>query len=689
MRKTVLILSLAIIATFIAQQLMLPTAAGEAVVNNQHSAIDTENLLTQPDDENENSRNCILYPDGAGPAIGSGGGGVGDGSTAHGELTWASATSELVALGATRGVSVLGNAPTVALVIVDDFASTQKFPYYELWAVGAPTQTLLMMGVDIEEFSTAEASARIGEAIAALGAQGVEDVVVNMSWLILPCDVAGELNILTYLDRICQAEGDERAQLSALLGSIAESLTFEQLCAISSDLQDDDSSGDGSGGDGSGGDGNGGDGNGGDSAQAPSGQLVDDPSELFTVRSLNGDALFTATGSDPLAAALTANLQQTQGERFAELLARFYDYLNQLIEREQLSEEQLPELLPEITPFLTPPALDEIMRVCQEIGELSIEELPPNARLLVERLRNNEALDEGLLCEIMGAELPTTEPIIIAPVPVITPTPDPRAPAEQLRDALREGTAFQIEEAELRQIEAVLARGAIRDLYLSTEQIDSALRTGDFFNDDPLSNLITTSSPAPVSPLTTPTPGNGSESAEASEPRVMFIAAAGNSGLLFPFVPALLDNVISVSTVDGRRYTSNSGEIVMPGWHPNGIDEGSSFAAPRLSAWTAVHLLMGDTSITRRDENICQAIRASGTANPGEVTSRILSAFSYLNEQGQVEPAQATGSGTLPPPPFSWEERMSCPKDMPNLSTRAWCKDISLKTALRVACELP
>ncbi len=682
MKKALLTLSLVFIVALTALYIAPLNVVGTTLTESQSLPVAPETLQTPTP---EVPANCVFYPDGAGPAYGSGGGGTGDGPTAHGELTWASATSELVALGATRGVSGLGEAPTVALVIVDNFASTQVFPYYERWEIEATGQSLLLVGVDIEEFNTVHASERIRQTIESLGEQGISDVVVNMSWLILPCKALERADIINYLVNICEAEGSERAELNMLLESFPESLTFEQLCQVAERLQSEaeDSP----------------------EAQGAPPQPIGGGAQFFTVNALSDDLDFVAR-TNILADVLAVPLQQIGGERYAELLARFYAYLNELIQQGQIEEGQLQEMLPQITPFLTPFALDSIAASCR--GE---EDLSRSAGYLWEELQRFEALDEGLLCEIMGQELPSPTPPTATPSPTFTPTPsptpDPRTNEERLRDALLEETDFQIEEAELRQLEAFLTQGTLRELYNTptpsptgtpgpsatpdpratpTPTPTPLLNTGDFFNGDPLSNLIASPTPNPLDPPAAPTPTTTPGASANEAPRVVFIAAAGNSGLDFPFMPAMSDAVISVSTVDGRNYVSNSGEIVMPGWHPNGIDEGSSFAAPRLSAWTAVQLLA--------DANVCNVLDAPSngegvSASAALSTTVALRDFGYLSEQGRsLSPSNDSEPGSLAES-IPWDGLMSCPKDLPESANRNLCKDMSLENALALACRQP
>ncbi|WP_117213266.1 S8 family serine peptidase [Allorhizocola rhizosphaerae] len=97
------------------------------------------------------------------------------------------------------------------------------------------------------------------------------------------------------------------------------------------------------------------------------------------------------------------------------------------------------------------------------------------------------------------------------------------------------------------------------------------------------------------------------------ELRVIPVAAAGNGVLVrddtgslprrvrfaFPFAPAVWNAVLSVSASQkaqgSRAFYSNSGEVVMDGsWAVGSAGmQGTSFAAPRLSARHAVYLLTG------------------------------------------------------------------------------------------------
>jgi hypothetical protein len=84
------------------------------------------------------------------------------------------------------------------------------------------------------------------------------------------------------------------------------------------------------------------------------------------------------------------------------------------------------------------------------------------------------------------------------------------------------------------------------------------------------------------------------------------IAAAGNESrqpskkVKFPFAPALWGNVLSVSAYDASLKLanySNYGEVKMDGDHPTDPSiKGTSFAAPRLSVYAAIHLAQGGAS---------------------------------------------------------------------------------------------
>ena len=99
--------------------------------------------------------------------------------------------------------------------------------------------------------------------------------------------------------------------------------------------------------------------------------------------------------------------------------------------------------------------------------------------------------------------------------------------------------------------------------------------------------------------------------------KIFSVAAAGNSGLRFPFAPALWQNVLGVSAFDAPPTTaihdfvspsasskasySNSGEVMLNGAYydatitdTNGNSlRGTSFAAPEMSVLAALHLLKG------------------------------------------------------------------------------------------------
>lgn len=105
----------------------------------------------------------------------------------------------------------------------------------------------------------------------------------------------------------------------------------------------------------------------------------------------------------------------------------------------------------------------------------------------------------------------------------------------------------------------------------------------------------------------------------ANNPKIIAIASSGNFGLKIPFWPASFGQVVSVSASNGVGFNalesfkkgqetpllsvagsgnsqvviSNYGEIMIPGEYevvPDGFIIGTSFAAPRLSALTAVYL---------------------------------------------------------------------------------------------------
>jgi hypothetical protein len=91
---------------------------------------------------------------------------------------------------------------------------------------------------------------------------------------------------------------------------------------------------------------------------------------------------------------------------------------------------------------------------------------------------------------------------------------------------------------------------------------------------------------------------------------VISVAAAGNSGLPFPFAPALWSNVLGISadtssgavTLSGKEFWSNAGEVLMEGKHTSATGAGgqlligTSYAAPRLSLQAALYLLTGEPS---------------------------------------------------------------------------------------------
>ncbi|MBV1853519.1 hypothetical protein [Catellatospora tritici] len=90
------------------------------------------------------------------------------------------------------------------------------------------------------------------------------------------------------------------------------------------------------------------------------------------------------------------------------------------------------------------------------------------------------------------------------------------------------------------------------------------------------------------------------------EQAVVAVGAAGNgiqcgkerrASFRFPFAPALWDGVVSVSAANpagGIMAYSNSGEVKLDGEGPTALlpgSHGTSFAAPRLSAYEAMYLL--------------------------------------------------------------------------------------------------
>jgi hypothetical protein len=103
-------------------------------------------------------------------------------------------------------------------------------------------------------------------------------------------------------------------------------------------------------------------------------------------------------------------------------------------------------------------------------------------------------------------------------------------------------------------------------------------------------------------------------------PDVVFVGAAGNSGFSYPFLPAALDSVISVSSLgaalsescqESKAVDSNCGEIKLGGeFTPQPNITGTSFAAPKLSYLVAVHLLSGGsgTECTLPDGNVIHPV---------------------------------------------------------------------------------
>lgn len=99
------------------------------------------------------------------------------------------------------------------------------------------------------------------------------------------------------------------------------------------------------------------------------------------------------------------------------------------------------------------------------------------------------------------------------------------------------------------------------------------------------------------------------------------VASAGNSsewiddpntvrpagGVYYPFFPGALNSVVSVSALDpdpqqphgpdGLANISNYGEVAMDGSYPGHQGGWTSFAAPRLSVWEAIHLALGGSSV--------------------------------------------------------------------------------------------
>jgi hypothetical protein len=112
-------------------------------------------------------------------------------------------------------------------------------------------------------------------------------------------------------------------------------------------------------------------------------------------------------------------------------------------------------------------------------------------------------------------------------------------------------------------------------------------------------------------------------------PDVVFVASAGNSNFPYPYLPALLDSFISVSSegTDESRpclYSldggSNCGEVVMNGVYFADPDvTGTSMAAPKLSYVIALHLLNGGNGrecITPNGQTIHPVIGYSDGTGP-------------------------------------------------------------------------
>ncbi len=112
------------------------------------------------------------------------------------------------------------------------------------------------------------------------------------------------------------------------------------------------------------------------------------------------------------------------------------------------------------------------------------------------------------------------------------------------------------------------------------------------------------------------------------------VAAAGNSALssthgavTFPFFPAILDGILSVSAADGSNlaHYSNHGEVRIEDSstlkYEGDVLEGTSFSAPRISALNAVFLAQGF------DHTMCQNLGGIPFAN-------IYPPLGYMSEQG-------------------------------------------------------
>lgn len=729
----------------------------------------------QDTDRDEDDKNCVLPLGPLGQVADSGGGGTGSGEVGldnrlatHGDLVWAAATRELAQMGATLGSTNL-DAPRVAVLIVDEFTGESAFPYVQLWEYpghderdeGEPGESLLLMAANIEGFETDIAAEAIITAIDRLQAFGVEEIVVNMSWLIYPCSIEDELNVINYLTGICEAEGEEREALEDLLRSLNLSIGIDELCGIAQNIavaiNDRD-----------------------DSAVLPS-QPLDSQVNFISIEERNPSFQLVDASDSNISFSNVGLVMQPSDDQFADRQARFFAYL-----QSNLNERDLRFLLRNLEPFFTPAALESIDQYCmtqdsasntdkaivdalgdfdvpvdglcealqatdesrflstltqffaymqsinaaQKLPENAVQYLMPTALdSLIAYCQTGEhesSSSENLLAVLGDAVDGFAEEALCAKIESQKPPnePEPEGSLEQLRDALRDATNSETTDAQLRQIETFVLQEAIGEMY--DELLGDSPSEEDIeriFGDDPLFNLITPQLPEakgmiqerpvftgtldiegliggevvsetfelndlvagdvgtlpPLVPLVPEALGDLGLTFQPvrSAPRVTYIAAAGNSNLNFPFLPALLDNVISVSTVDGRRYTSNSGEIVMPGWHPNGLDEGTSFAAPRLSAWTAVQLMT--------DNDVCEPLDAPANQRQVQASSmpstmETLFELGYLAEEGRETNTRATGV-------ITWGNLMSCPKDMSNATDTTLCKDMSLENALEIACE--
>lgn len=102
--------------------------------------------------------------------------------------------------------------------------------------------------------------------------------------------------------------------------------------------------------------------------------------------------------------------------------------------------------------------------------------------------------------------------------------------------------------------------------------------------------------------------------------RIIPVAAAGNTGLPYPFAPAIWDVVLSVGAPNytfprlhqPQTLTFNSGEVQAEGCtkYENQEFPGTSFAAPKISYLAAVYLLNNGQLICSGDDN------SIGIANP-------------------------------------------------------------------------